>query len=195
MSGTGKTTLATALAESLSMRFIEGDSLHPKCNIEKMSNGIPLTDEDRQPWLELVKATAEQYALENSGDDNGGADNNQGEGCGVVITCSALKRCYRDLLRGRNKDAFASHSDSSSKSQSSLSTYFVFIKGDRDTISKRMERREGHYMKADMLDSQFDDLESPEGEDGVVVVNAEDTTEQQVEKAKEGITAILALRK
>ena len=182
MSGAGKTTLATALAEALNMTFVEGDSLHPRCNIEKMSNGIPLTDEDRQPWLELLKATAEKYALENGGDDS------QGKGrCArvVIMTCSALKRCYRDLLRGRNKD------DSNSIS-TSLRAFFVFIKGDRDTISKRMERREGHYMKADMLDSQFDVLESPEGEDDVVVVDAEDTTEQQLEKAKKGIAGILA---
>ena len=184
MSGAGKTTLATALAEALDMTFIEGDSLHPRCNIEKMSNGIPLTDEDRQPWLELLKATAEKYAHENLG----GGDDSQGEGrcAGVVImTCSALKRCYRDLLRGRNKD-------DSTNTSTSLRAFFVLIKGDRDTISKRMERREGHYMKADMLDSQFDVLESPEGEDDVVVVDAEDTTEQQLEKAKKGIAGILA---
>jgi len=166
------------------MTFIEGDSLHPKCNIEKMSNGIPLTDEDRQPWLELVRATAERYTLENPQGDN------QGKACGVVVTCSALKRCYRDLLRGRNKNVFGSNSDRF-ESQSSLPSYFVFIKGDREVISKRMERRKGHYMKANMLDSQFADLESPEGEDDVVVVDAEETTLQQLEKAKKGIATLM----
>ncbi|WP_319518314.1 gluconokinase [uncultured Martelella sp.] len=85
VSGCGKSSAGRALGEALAARFVEGDSLHPDTNVEKMRAGIPLNDDDRKPWLELVGQT-----LATAGDDNG-----------VIVACSALKKSYRDLLRQR----------------------------------------------------------------------------------------------
>ncbi len=185
------------------MPFIEGDDLHPRSNIEKMSNGQPLMDKDREPWLELVRKTAERYhtAEMQIGTQSGHGD---GDRCsGVVISCSALKKYYRDILRGRLKpfSTYSSKKRSGSPEEAllplaeppnpeSFPTYFVFITGRKEVILKRMKDRKAHFMKADMLQSQLDTLESPEGEDGVVTVDAEEGTESQVLKAKRGIAAM-----
>ena len=86
VSGSGKTTIGTALARALDVPFVEGDQLHPRANVERMARGIPLTDEDRQPWLIAIAQRLRE------------ADQT---GSGLVIACSALKRSYRDLLRSR----------------------------------------------------------------------------------------------
>ncbi|KAJ6500204.1 P-loop containing nucleoside triphosphate hydrolase protein [Mycena vitilis] len=179
VSGTGKSTLGAALAAALHMPYIDGDDLHPRANVEKMSAGQPLTDADREPWLRVIRSTAERVADEqqrakNDTDyDNSG--NNTPETPGVVIACSALKRAYRDILRG---------GDAKSKSGAVvLPTYFVFIDGSREVLLERMHKRSGHFMKASMLDSQLSTLENPAGEQGVVVVSVEDTTAAQVDKA------------
>jgi len=86
VSGSGKTTIGTALARALDVPFVEGDQLHPRANVERMARGIPLTDEDRQPWLIAIAQRLQE------------ADRT---GSGLVIACSALKRSYRDLLRSR----------------------------------------------------------------------------------------------
>ena len=172
--------------------------MHPRSNIEKMTNGQPLMDEDREPWLELVRKTAERHYMQ-SRIEWGHGDGKCGGG-GVVISCSALKKCYRDILRGRLK-LFST--DSSQKREEallphveppnpeSLPTYFVFITGKKEVILERMKDRKLHFMKPGMLQSQLDTLESPEGEDGVVTVDVEDSTESQVLKAKQGIAAIV----
>ena len=84
VAGSGKSTIAAGLAEKLGVDFIEGDSLHPQANVQKMASGHPLTDEDRWPWLEAIgdRIEAERAA-----------------GIGVVVSCSALKHVYRDCLR------------------------------------------------------------------------------------------------
>ncbi|KXN90787.1 Thermosensitive gluconokinase [Leucoagaricus sp. SymC.cos] len=131
-----------------------------------MSRGVPLTDEDREPWLELIRTTAKNKVAEN--------------GDGVVITCSALKRYYRDILRGRMKPASSKGPVLDPPVEAKeLATYFVWIDGSRELLEKRIGRRQGHFFKASMLDSQLRTLESPRDEGGVVVVPLEvDTTEQ-----------------
>lgn len=139
VSGTGKSSVGSRVAERLSMRYVEGDSFHPRANVEKMSQGIPLDDDDRKPWLEaLAQLTAEADA----------------QGRDTVVTCSALKRVYRDLLRlgvppGR--------------------TYFVHLHAEKEVLQQRMETRE-HFMPASLLQSQLDTLQ-PLGadEDGITV--------------------------
>ncbi|PBK73520.1 carbohydrate kinase [Armillaria solidipes] len=159
VSGTGKSTLGSALAESLGLPFIDGDDLHPPANIAKMSSGQPLTDADREPWLALIRETGVEKVP-------------------VVMACSALKRHYRDILRGKD-------------GEKAPRTYFVYIKGSREVLLDRMQKRQGHFFKVDMLDSQFEALESPEGEEGVVTVPLEESTEVQVAKAKEELLSMV----
>ncbi|TEB19043.1 carbohydrate kinase [Coprinellus micaceus] len=95
VSGTGKSTLGTALSQSLSLPYIEGDDLHPPANIAKMSNGTPLDDGDREPWLRLIRRRVEESVA-------GQIQGKDGEERlkGVIVGCSSLKRYYRDILRG-----------------------------------------------------------------------------------------------
>lgn len=128
VSGTGKTTVATELAERYGAQFIEGDSLHPPGNIAKMSAGIPLDDDDRWPWLEVLGSLLAFH---------------HDEGISSALTCSALKRSYRDVLRaGVPAD----------------SVFFVHLAAPFSVLRARMESRE-HFMPASLLQSQFDTLE------------------------------------
>lgn len=171
------------------MPFVEGDDLHPKANIDKMARGSPLTDADREPWLELIRTTAEHMIVEQQ------AAIARGERAahrrGVMVTCSALKRYYRDILRGTytahlahlGNDASAALERGDGVSPTRLPVYFVYIKGELPLLRDRMAHRQGHFMKPEMLDSQLAALESPEGEEGVIVVPLGATTEQQVDIA------------
>lgn len=146
VSGCGKTTAAANLHEALGWPVAEADDFHPAANIDKMSAGIPLTDEDRWPWLESLRSW-----MSEKGD----------EGVPTIVTCSALKRSYRDLLaqaRGR--------------------VVFVHLKAAQEVLKERMDQREGHFMPATLLPSQFATLEElEEGEDGIVVISR-DTPEE-----------------
>ncbi|PPQ92968.1 hypothetical protein CVT25_000170 [Psilocybe cyanescens] len=225
VSGTGKSTLGSALAQALRMPYVEGDDLHPRANVAKMAAGIPLDDADREPWLELVRATAEGKVVELQAEVEGKEGEGEGKArrkCyGVVISCSALKAYYRDILRGKLKPASSTAplplphpaagpaasagagSRESTEAQAPhpntipahlapahpahLPTYFVFISGARAVLLDRMEKRPGHFMKATMLDSQLRTLEDPTGEEGVVVVSLDVSTEEQVRCALEGL--------
>lgn len=178
MSGTGKSTLGSALAQLLDFPYVEGDEIHPTSNVAKMSSGIPLTDEDREPWLALIRKTAEEKTIRKRIDEQR-SDGKSKRVVGVVIACSALKKYYRDILRGE-----ASFSEQSTSSLlPDLQTYFVFISGSRELLYDRLNKRPGHFMKASMLDSQLATLEVPDGEKGVATVSMEDETEVQVHEA------------
>lgn len=153
-----------------------------------MAAGHPLTDADREPWLELIRTTAEHKSVEKQIEDSSLVH-------GVVIGCSSLKKCYRDILRGKRKQvtAMVEASHLEPPPPETLPTYFVFIRGSRELLLDRMRKRQGHFMKASMLDSQLETLESPEGEEGVIVVDAADPTEEQVAKAKEELLQQLGL--
>ncbi|RAJ71727.1 carbohydrate kinase (thermoresistant glucokinase family) [Streptomyces sp. Amel2xB2] len=125
VAGTGKTTVGALLAEALGAPYAEADSFHPPANVAKMTAGRPLDDSDREPWLDAIGAWASQQA------ESGG-----------VVSCSALKRAYRDRLR-----AAAPH------------VFFVHLTGDRSLIARRMEQRRDHFMPLTLLDSQFAALE------------------------------------
>lgn len=129
VSGSGKSTVGQRLAAELGWPFYEGDDFHPQVNVDKMRQGIPLTDADRAPWL---------AALRRSIDDVIAA------GRSAVIACSALKQAYRDRLAGPHREV-----------------QFVYLKGSYALIRQRMLERQGHFMRAGLLASQFDTLEEP----------------------------------
>jgi len=129
VSGSGKSTVAALLAAALGCQFQEGDDLHPRENVEKMRGGTPLTDADRMPWLRKIAEEIDGWRA-------------RGE-CGV-LTCSALKRSYRNIIIGDRRDVM-----------------LVYLKGSRDVIHRRMAARHEHYMPVALLDSQFATLEEP----------------------------------
>lgn len=150
-SGVGKTTVAQMLAERLDWTFAEADEFHPKANIDKMSAGIPLTDEDRWPWLDLLRDWMTDHAT---------------RGESTVVTCSALKKVYRDKLR-----------------ESGARVRFLELVATRELVMSRLPKRQGHYMPVSLLDSQFETLEPlTEDEDGVKV-SVESDPEQIVDEA------------
>lgn len=127
VSGCGKSEVGAALAAALQLPFIEGDRFHPAANIGKMSAGIPLTDADREGWLRALQGELARACTQEGG---------------AVLACSALKRSYRDVLRG-----------------SGCRLRFAHLAGDRALIAERMGARTGHYMPTSLLDSQLRDLE------------------------------------
>ena len=206
VSGTGKSTLGSALAKALDVPYVEGDDLHPGSNIEKMSSGHPLTDFDREPWLQLIRTTAEHMTIKGEQAQSDAKDiierRTPNHGHGVVISCSALKRRYRDILRGlgqqqqQENDVNLSTSENSQLQKqespnSILKTLFVYIEGTRDVLMDRMTKRTGHFMKTSMLDSQLEALENPAHEEGVVVVSMTDSNEDQVRAAQQRLRGVL----
>ncbi|ATN33127.1 gluconokinase [Rhizobium sp. ACO-34A] len=159
VSGCGKSSVGALLAERLGLAFVEGDSLHPAGNVAKMAQGIALTDEDRWPWLETIgRLMAEAL--------------NRGEG--IVVSCSALKRIYRDRLRQATSDRLA----------------FVFLDGTPELLLSRMGARTGHFMPVTLLESQLRTLEVPTGEQGVITVNIDGSVDAIVDCALKGLTVI-----
>ncbi|SCB58307.1 gluconate kinase, SKI family [Rhizobium aethiopicum] len=154
VSGCGKSSVGERIAVQYGLPFLEGDQLHPAVNVEKMAKGIPLTDNDRLPWLDRIgeEVRAAQKASQ-----------------GLVISCSALKRNYRDRLR----QAAGGH------------LAFVFLEGSREILLSRMQARQGHFMPASLLDSQLQTLEPPTGEPGVVTVAIDSALDDMVALACE----------
>lgn len=178
------------------MPFYDGDDLHPKSNVDKMSKGIPLTDEDRLPWLARIRASALTITRGVSDDANDEKERSPV----VVIACSALKRHYRDILRGEEDHPnvqsaadTAEHEgldhteDKESKPLAPpahlLKTFFVFVDGPKAVLMERMSARQGHFMKEKMLDSQLATLEPPYDEPDAVVVDLEAPVDTQIDQA------------
>lgn len=153
VAGCGKTTAAISLGTLTGWPVAEADDFHPQANIDKMSAGIPLTDEDRWPWLESLRDWMGQQAE---------------RGSSSIVTCSALKRSYRDLL-----------------SKAPGRVLFIHLVAEQDALRTRMEQREGHFMPPELLPSQFATLEDlAEDEDGIVV--------ESLATPEETLNAILA---
>ena len=140
VSGTGKSSVAAVLAERLDLALVEGDEHHPDSNIARMRDGIPLTDEDRRPWLETLADLARQRFE---------------AGRSLVLTCSALKRSYRDVLRTGVPDG---------------RMFFVHLHAELDVLAARMEQRTKHFMPTSLLASQLETLEPLEDDElGAVI--------------------------
>ena len=143
VSGSGKSTVGAALAERLGLAFLDADSLHPASNVAKMARGEPLTDQDRGPWLDEVGAWM--------------------AGAGGVVACSALRRSYRDVLRGHCPDLVVLHLEAS-----------------KELLEQRLAERSGHFMPASLLDSQLATLEPLEPDERGVTLSAALPTEELV---------------
>ena len=135
VSGSGKSTMARLLAGALGVDFAEGDDFHSAANVAKMRSGTPLSDADRQTWLEILARRMGEARR---------------RGAGLVLSCSALKRSYRDLLRAAVPDM-----------------QLVHLRGDFETVQSRLAARTAHYMPSSLLQSQFADLEVPGHDEGV----------------------------
>ena len=153
ISGCGKSEIGSRLAQALDLPYIEGDRFHPPENVAKMSAGIPLNDADRQGWLATLRAEIERAweAGEN-----------------VVLSCSALKRAYRDILRGDGNGGVVC---------------FVHLHGARELIAGRMAARSGHFMPTSLLDSQLRDLEPLQADEAGVTLDVRDAPEALVAQA------------
>ncbi|MGW9399603.1 gluconokinase [Streptomyces sp. NPDC055642] len=156
VAGTGKTTIGPLLAARLDVPYAEGDDFHPQANIDKMSAGTPLGDDDRWPWLDAIGAWAHERA-----------------GHGGVVSCSALKRSYRDRLRA-----------------AAPGVVFVHLNGDRALVEDRMAHRQGHFMPTALLDSQFATLQPLEPDEAGVSVDVAGSPEEITGRAAAALDAL-----
>jgi len=157
VSGAGKTTTALELRRLLGWDYAEGDDFHPAANVAKMHAGHPLDDEDRWPWLRTLAAWIGTH--EETGQP-------------AIMTCSALKRAYRDLLRDGHPSVF-----------------FVHVSGSAELLHERVEHRTGHYMPPSLLDSQLKTLEPLEADEPGIRVAADGTPEVVAERVLEALRA------
>jgi carbohydrate kinase (thermoresistant glucokinase family) len=145
VSGAGKSTVAEQLAQRFNCAFADGDEFHSASNIAKMRAGTPLTDGDRQSWLEAIAARVNEW---------------RAGGVGGIVACSALKRAYRRIIIGTGGSA--------DKPDVTL----VYLRGDPPLIRRRLNERQHHFMPASLLDSQFATLEEPGADEHPIVLDA-----------------------
>jgi gluconokinase len=154
VTGSGKSTVGTALAERLGVPFADADDFHSAENVAKMRAGTPLNDGDRLPWLRNIAAWLGEH-----------------QGSGAVVTCSALKRVYRDILRERASDVV-----------------FLHLDGDKETARRRVAGRAGHFMPSSLVDSQFADLEPLGADERGIVVDFARAVDDIVDEVASGLS-------
>jgi carbohydrate kinase (thermoresistant glucokinase family) len=150
VAGSGKSTIGALLAGRLGWAFADADDFHSPANIAKMHAGIPLDDADRQSWLAAIAAKIESWR----------ATRRQG-----IVTCSALKRAYRELIRGGHEDI-----------------RLVYLKGEKSLIARRLAARHGHFMPSALLDGQFVALEEPAPDEGALTITIDKPPEAIVDE-------------
>ncbi|MBL8325004.1 MAG: gluconokinase [Rubrivivax sp.] len=146
VSGCGKSSVGLALAALTGWRYLEGDELHPPDNVARMAAGTPLTDADRHGWLQAIAGRIGAAAR---------------AGQGLVVGCSALRRRYRDQLRGAD-----------------AGLRFAHLHGPRALLAQRLDARQGHYMPASLLQSQLDALEPPGADEGALQLSITEPPER-----------------
>ena len=147
--GCGKTTIGEQLVKKLNCSFIEGDLLHPKANVEKMSAGIPLNDDDRWGWLSQIRNTFVDMAKNRASEP-------MSKNRLIIVTCSSLRKVYRDILR--------------TVPDGLCRVVFIYLKGDYELLQNRMKSRKNHFMAANMLESQWKTLEEPDPQQESVII-------------------------
>ena len=157
VAGSGKTTIGKMLAARLGWSFYDADDFHPRANIEKMRQGLPLTEEDRFPWLAALHNLINTLLLH---DESG------------IVACSALTSFDRQQLLYEDSD--------SNSARSARDVYIVYLHGSYDLIRQRLQARHGHFFKPDLLASQFKTLEEP-GDD-VLRIDVDQAPEAIVEE-------------
>lgn len=150
VAGSGKTTVGREAARRLGWQFQEGDALHPPENVAKMRSGHPLDDNDRAPWLAAIAARIDEWR--RAGDRG-------------IVTCSALKRRYRDVIIGSRQDV-----------------RLVYLDGPRALLAERLAGRSGHFMPASLLDSQLETLEPPSPDENALTISIDATVDVIVEQ-------------
>ncbi|CAG8569004.1 1078_t:CDS:2 [Cetraspora pellucida] len=149
--GCGKSFIGELISQELNIPFVEGDELHPESNINKMKSNIPLEDLDRYPWLQAI--IDKVIELANTKDPST-----------ILVSCSALKIDYRNFLR---KNFI----------EKNILVWFVYLKVDKQVLKARLQQRKNHFMKMEMLESQFKDLEEPNNEENVFTIEADNNTD------------------
>ncbi|MFP5252666.1 MAG: gluconokinase [Actinomycetes bacterium] len=162
VSGTGKSSVGARTAASLDVDFVEGDAHHPPANIEKMRSGVPLTDEDRMPWLTALAGLVGARVA---------------EGRSVVLTCSALRRAYRDVLGSRVPDG---------------SLLFVHLTAPFPVLERRMAARPEHFMPVTLLRSQLDTLEPLDDDERGVVIDVTPDLDEVVPRVLDALRSAVA---
>ncbi|KAF2199043.1 thermoresistant gluconokinase family protein [Delitschia confertaspora ATCC 74209] len=171
--GSGKSTVAMELAKKYGFKYIEGDDFHPQANIDKMAHGIPLTDADRWDWLILLRDQAVTACRQGAK--------------GAVVTCSALKKKYRDVIRtARFYD-----------DDPNASVHFIYLHANMETLLARVKARQGHYMKDDMVISQLKALEKPDADEierirDVITIDVSCSMQEVIKRASNAVDEVLA---
>ena len=155
VSGSGKTTVGAALAQRLGVPFADADDFHPPANVAKMSAGVPLDDDDRLPWLHILGSWQAEHAA-----------------TGAVVTCSALRRWYRDVLR-----------------EAAPGQVFVHLDGRPEVVARRVAGRPGHFMPASLVESQFATLEALQPDEAGFALDLDQPVDDLVVQAVEALTA------
>ena len=155
VSGSGKTTVAEGIATRMGWLYAEGDDFHSQANVNKMASGVPLTDEDRWPWLRAIGTWIDEH---------------ERDGRSAVVTCSALKRAYRDLLRERREHI-----------------RFVYLDIPEGILRDRLTHRTGHYMPSSLLPSQLATLEPLQPDEDGVVVHAHGDPDASISEALDAL--------
>ncbi|GFO04987.1 gluconokinase [Plakobranchus ocellatus] len=161
--GSGKTTVAKELADRMQCSFRDGDEFHAQANKDKMSCGIPLSDEDRIPWLSAIHEHIKRLVQT---DQSG------------IVTCSALKQRYRDILLSGNSSPEIALG---LKNLNAKDVLFVYLHGTKAVIQERLQKRSGHFMPPSLLDSQLESLEEPSYPEKYLTVNIENTVDKAVD--------------